>query len=599
MRRCVSVWLPRWPIERRRRSQHHGTHVGAGAYEPPFVLAAPGRHGLLVTAANEGARAQGIHPGLALADARARFPALLSAPSEMDADAAALTRLALWLGRYGPARHVEMAGDDGEGLVLEGAHGLWVDITGAAHLFGGEAALLDDLVSRLAAAGITARAGLADTGAAAFALARLATSPAAPAAIARPGNLAADLAPLPIDGLRLAPATRLLLRRLGLKRIGQLYAIPRPALERRFREVSAKGRSEAARRAAATAAAAVLLRLDQALGRIAEPRRPLAEPPCHMARQALAEPLLTSAALIHVTHALCAEIAVSLETAGAGARRFVLTLYRVDGTAAEIALGTSRAVRHPRHLLSLLDEKLAEVDAGFGIDVVTLAAAEVERLEDVQDALGGQGATDDAQRLSSLVDRLVTRLGRDRVLHLEARASHIPELAEVPVPAMRGSHEVSGSKRGPSRDPPPAPASCQAPSAARPPFLLPAPEPIAVTAEVPEGAPVSFTWRRLTRRIRRAEGPERIAPEWWTDLGPRRTPLQQTEGAPGRPAAEEEEPFWDGPSRTPRRPDPRTRTRDYYRLEDESGRRYWVFRAGLYSEESDAQPCWYVHGLFA
>lgn len=595
MRRYVSVWLPHWPIERRRRSRRRA-HARAGAHEPPFVLAAPGRHGLLVTAANEGARAQGLHPGLALADARARFPALLSAPAEMDADAAALARLALWLGRYGPTRNVEMADDDSEGQVLEGAHGLWVDITGAAHLFGGEAALLDDLVRRLAAAGITARAGLADTGAAAFALARLATSPASPAAIAGPGDLAAGLAPLPVDGLRLAPATRLLLRRLGLKHIGQLYAIPRAALERRFRDVSAKGRGEAAR--AATAAATVLLRLDQALSRIAEPRRPLAEPPCHIVRQPLAEPLLTSPAVVHVAHGLCSRLAASLETASAGARRFVLTLYRVDGTTAEIALGTSRAVRHPRHLMSLLEDRLAEVDAGFGIDVVTLAAAEVEALDGVQDVLGGRDDTEDAVRLSSLVDRLVTRLGRDRVLHLTPRQSHIPELAEAHLPAVSARAEAPPPQRGPSHGAPPVPS--HKPSAARPPLLLPAPEPIAVTAEVPEGAPISFTWRRLTRRIRRAEGPERIAPEWWTDLGARRAlPPPQAEGARSGAAAEVEEPLWDGPPRAPPRPDPRRRTRDYYRLEDDSGRRYWVFRAGLYGEESDSPPGWYVHGLFA
>lgn len=592
MRRFVSVWLPHWPIERWRRS-HRGGLAMDEADERPFVLAAPTPRGLLVTAASCSARVAGILPGLALADARARLPALASSPAEIDADAAALARLALWLGRYGPARNVEMTEDDSAGMPLEGMHGLWVDVAGVAHLFGGEAILLADLVRRLAAVGIMARAGLADTGAGAFALARLATTPTRPVAIAPVGSLAEALAPLAVDGLRLAPATRQLLRRLGLRRIGQLYAIPRAALERRFRDHAGKGRDKAQ---SATAAAAVLLRLDQALGDTAEPRRPLTEPPAHIVHQALPEPLVTSAAVMVVTKALCARLAADLDAAGAGGRSFVLTLYRVDGSTAEITLGTACAVRDPYHLMRLFEERLDAIDAGFGIDVMALAASRVGPLGREQAVLIGEAgcsaSRDDAVRLATLVDRLVNRLGETRVQHLVSCARHIPELAEVRRPAIAGLPTRTATDDLPPR----------APTASRPPFLLTVPEPITVTAEVPEGAPARFTWRRLTRRVVRAEGPERIAPEWWLDLGyprgrrdPTGTRALIVEG--GRARA----PVPDGPHRStpvPRPPDPQRRSRDYYRLEDEGGRRYWVFRAGLYGEEGDTPPTWYVHGLY-
>ena len=520
MRRIVSVWLPAWPIERLRRA--------APALVPddaPLALVQSGSHGIRITAVNARAAAEGVRVGQALADARASLPALLSRPAEPRRDRSALLRLARWCGRYGPGRHAD------------GEDGLWIEVTGVAHLYGGEARLIEDLCAKLARFQLTARAALADTLGAAHALARFAPSPAA---IAAPGETEVPLARLPVEALRLDPQAALLLRRLGLRRIGQLYSLPRAALQRRFRS--------------SQSAEAVLSRLDQALGVVPEPRRPLVEPPALFVERPFADPLISAEGLEAETARLSEELCRSLDARNLGARRICLSLYRADGTVAEARAGLSFPCRSPEHLMALLQEKLPHLDAGFGIDALVLSALHVERRDAQQAALGPRLGPVGAGDAACLVDRLANRLGADRVMRLEPRASHIPERAEAARPAL---HAAAAPERA---DTPP---KCMA---SRPSFLLSAPEPIAVIAEVPEGPPARFTWRRVERRVARAQGPERIAPEWWREIG------RGTDTKMGR-------------------------TRDYYRLEDEGGTGYWVFREGLYGRDEE-QPAWFLHGLF-
>jgi protein ImuB len=218
MRRIVSVWLPLWPIERMARAA-----PAAVPHDAPLALVEAGSHGISITAVNVRAAADGARIGQALADARAALPTLLSRPAEPRRDRAALLKLARWCGRYGPNRNAD------------GEDGLWIDVTGVAHLSGGEERLLGDLCARLSGFGLTVRAGLADTLGAAHALARFASSPA----LVLAGETEPRLAALPVEALRLAPETVVLLKRLGLRRIGDLYGLPRAALQRRFR--SSKG----------------------------------------------------------------------------------------------------------------------------------------------------------------------------------------------------------------------------------------------------------------------------------------------------------------------------------------------------------------------
>jgi protein ImuB len=538
----------------------------------PLALVAAGRRGLTVTAVTAAAATGGVHTGMALADARALLPALRSQPAAPMADRRALLRLTRWCGRYGPGRNIDIrpadGGEDG-GIVLD--HGLWIDVTGVAHLYGGEEALLDDLAARLAGFGVTARLGLADTLGAAHALARFACEqpPGRRWASAPAGQTAACIAALPVDALRLEKATTVALRRLGLRRIGDLYEIPRTALERRFHQRTAAG--------AATAGA--LTRLDQALGRTSEPRRPLRDVPDLVLTQSFPAPLVSAEGIVAEARRLTGRLCGMLEARNLGARRIRLVLYRADGTMAAVTAGTSAPVRDPSRLMSLLADRLERIDAGLGIDALAIEAPAAEPLVAATAAfaerLAGRGAAADT---GELIDRLSNRLGADGVTVLIPRASHIPERSEIRQSALSAAGRAAGGATGWAAGP--------MPGAARPAILLRVPEPIGVTAEVPDGAPAVFTWRRITRRIARAEGPERIAPEWWRALP------APAGGAPDHPDGGQPVGLMP-PADAPR-------TRDYYRIEDASGAGYWVFRSGLYGETGGAgAPVWFLHGLFA
>ena len=511
MGRFISIFLPHLPLERLTKER---TASGDAPLEDdrPLALVGNGERGLVITAINAASVSQGLFPGLGLADARAICPHLLTLPASPNKDEEALFDLARWAScRYSPTLNV-----DGDGL--------WLEVSGVPHLFGGERALLADMAGRLARAGFTAQLAVADTLGGAHALARYAR----PSLIISDGEIDIALAPLPVEALRLEPEITGLLRRLGLKRIGQLYDLPRASLERRFHSKDT--------------AEAVLLRLDQALGRRGEPRVPLLPSPDFAARLPFPEPLITHDGVLAGLAHLAAELCRKLARAERGCRRIALWIARADGSSTVIEAGLSTPSREPTHLLRLVEDKIETLDLGFGVDLMALTALVTEPLCPAQTALteaNGKTAPE------TLIDRLVNRLGAPAVRRLVPKASHIPELAQ----GLRSAFT------GPSLWPESMP--CKPP---RPPLLFDSPEPLSVLAEIPEGPPARFTWRRLTRRVARAEGPDRIAPEWWRPTGPR--------------------------------------PRDYYRIEDEDGHRYWVFREGLYQESEHGVPSWYLHGVF-
>lgn len=546
MKRILFVWLPMWPIE--RLSRHT---PGAVPDEQPLALVESASQAIRITAVNTRAAREGVRIGASLADARAALPSLLARPAEPARDRAALLKLARWAGRYGPARNVA------------GKEGLWIDITGVPHLFGGEASLLEDLRGRLAGFGVMARTGLAGTIGAAYALARFSDADTRPMQrIAPPSEEKRVLAALPVEALRLDAEAVLLLKRLGLRHIGQLYDLPRAALERRFgSELSARSKAPARARIAG----AVLTRLDQALGAREEPLKALGEPPALSVRRSWSEPLISADALEHEIETLSGALAERLKAAGLGARRIRLSLYRTDGSVADVEARLSSAANDAAHLRGLLKEKLSAIDAGFGIDVAALDALAVEALGASQIALTPEGGSAGEPEIAALIDRISNRLGAARITCLVPHESYIPERAEQRVAAM-----ISPA--------PSIPREERGHGAQRPPLLIAPPEPITVMAEIPEGPPMTFTWRRVRHRIVKADGPERIAPEWWKEL----------DGVPsvrGRLA--------EGESRTS------SRTRDYYRLEDDAGGRFWVYRDGLYQNTLESsKPRWFMHGLF-
>ena len=358
MSRFVSIFLPHLPIERLKR-ERAASHTAPLEDDRPLALVGNEARGLVLSAVNAASLDQGLYPGLGLADARAICPALITLPAAPAKDREALIDLARWAScRYSPTLNED--GDDG----------LWLDIAGVSHLFGGEQALLADMGARLARTGFTARLALAETLGGAHALARYARSASV---IVPHGEIEAALAPLPVEALRLEPEIVTLLKRLGLKRIGQLYALPRTSLERRFH--------------AKETAEAVLLRLDQALGRRNEPRLPLLPSPDFVARLPFPEPLITHegvlAGLDHLAGALCAKLA----RAGRGCRRLALWVARADGSSTVIEAGLSAPSREPAHLLRLIEDKLETLDMGFGVDLMSLAALVTETLAPAQTSL--------------------------------------------------------------------------------------------------------------------------------------------------------------------------------------------------------------------
>lgn len=543
MKRFLSLLLTAWPIDRLRRDRRRRLSAASGSFgaaqaEPPFALTERAARGLRVVAANPPAAAAGVVPGLTLADARARLPDLESEPVDRIRDRASLEALGHWAVRFTPT------------VALDGSNGLMLDITGSAHLFGGEAALMADLSARLHRAGFAHRIGVGPTKGAAWALAHGGTAPLARLGqeVATERAILAGLADLPADALRLGADTLTLLRRFGLTRIDQIAALDRAALARRFQSLEAADR--------------VLLRIDQTLGRVAEPLRPLRPPPEHVARLPCPEPLLDLAGLEAGLEQLLARLGRALAAAGLGGRRFRLMAYRSDGTVGQLEVAAARPTRDPSHLMRLFAERLARLDPGHGVDLLTLDAESFAPMAEAVRPLvrHGPGAGEDpecAARLAALADRLAARLGDGAVRVPAPQESHGPENSE----RWAGFAEAAPDWACTAIRPQPG---------ARPVRLLARPEPIEVIAGVPDGPPVRFTWRRVVRAVARADGPERIAPDWWS----------ADPGSHGRAGGQE-------------------RMRDYFRVEDAEGTRYWLFRNGLYGVAEAPGPHWYLHGLFA
>jgi protein ImuB len=510
MGRILCAWSPNWAIANWRRRYPSDSPAS------PFALIETVRAVRRLAAVDAGAAALGLHAGQKATDAFALVPELITAEAEPEADAAALTALVDWCVRFSPA------------VAADAPDGLFLDVTGVDHLWDGEAAMLGDFRRRLAAAGLPFRCALADTPGAAWALAHFGED----GSIAPPGEQAPLLAPLPPAALRLETQTWAQIERLGLRTIGQLMAIPRGPFARRFGQ-------------------AALTRLDQALGREREAltfRRP---PTPWFARLAFAEPISAPEDMARVTADVCAKLCARLEAQGQGGRRFEICFHRLDGKALPLVVGLALPGRDPVRIAKLVAPKLETVDPGFGIEVVTLTAHDVESISNRQASLDAVRQATVEEGLAPLVDRLVNRLGEDRVWRAAPVESHVPELA-----CARGRPLAAPPKT------PPQPWDAAAPRPAR---LFRRPEPVeAVMALTPDEPPTQFRWRGRLHRVRRAEGPERIGQEWWKGA------IEDV--SPGH-------------------------VRDYYRVEDVDGGRFWLFRAGLYGA-SDDPPKWWLHGVF-
>jgi protein ImuB len=541
MSRIVSVWLPHWPIQRFLATQAINPAGKPIDPERPFVLAIPATGGLRVAALNEMAEDAGIVVGDPVADARAKADGLQVRAADGAADDAALRRLALWATRYTPTAS--------PWTEENGADGFFLDIEGAAHLFGGEENLLADLAGRLDRFGLPARLAVADTPGMAWALSHF---DATPQSILPAGGETAALSAMPIEALRLSSKTRALLRRLGFKSVGALLDKPRAPFAARFADE-------------------LLRRLDQALGRREEPLIPVTAPPLYHSLNYLLEPIVSQQAILARAGRLMHNLVQVLVRDDVGVRALRLSLYGIDGTVEAIDIGLTSPTRSVPHVARLIDLKLETLAAmhegGFGFEAIGLAVTRAEPMPGRQSELNVSAAhsppQDDAERGAALIDALRQRLGPDRVRQFAATPRHIPECAEM-LTEING--ETPQSDHLARSDPPlSGQVNWSIGEKARPLLLLPQAERTEVTALIPDGPPRRFRWRGASYDITGAQGPERIADEWWRAPHP-----CQGEGL----------------------------TRDYYLVEDDEGHRFWLYREGLYGRETTT-PRWFVHGLFA
>jgi protein ImuB len=501
----------------------------------------------------------GLAPGQNLSDARALVPDLEVREADHAAIAHIFSEFADWHSNASPIVSV---------LTDVAPYGdLVLDITGVAHLFGGEDKMLAHLVTRLRRIGYTVSGAIADTVGAAWAMSRFRPG------IVAPGQQRDAIAELPVVALRLSEAQVAGLNQMGLKTIGQLYGRPRKALQARF-------------------GLSLLLRLDQALGEIEEkvtPRIPAVE---HFAEQRFAEPIGYLDDVLMMARDLAVRLALRLEAEQMGAQTFHLFLYRVDHKVITLTINAARATRDPNHIAQLFvhrsERLVAEYDAGFGIDMIRLAASSLSPSQSTQ--MGAFETDDGAADLDRLYDRMSNRLGPAALVRSKFVNTHIPERAVKlePVVARTADDPLARPDR----------------QLVRPLRLLPSPEPIEVIAEVPHGPPMKMTWRRIGYRVIKASGPERIDAEWWNsgnNLQNLLLPRHKVERGDPRDDGKA-----DKKSRLPANPehvsklelfDPMVVTRDYYVIEDDGGRRFWVFRLGLYG--ASASPRWFMHGFFA
>lgn len=471
-----------------------------------FVLAVPDHGRMLITAASIAAQMEGIEAGMAVADARAVLPSLQVFDDQPGLPARLLTSLGEWCIRYTPATAIDLP----DGLIL--------DASGCAHLWGGEEPYLKDIVTRLKTMGYHVRAAMADTIGAAWAIARYGQV----ASVIPSGELAPALLPLPPAALRLEPAVLERLQKLGLYRISSFIGMQRSALRRRF------GKD-------------LLRRLDQAMGLELEVIEPLQPVEPYQERLPCPEPILTGTGIEIGLKRLLETLCHRLQQEGKGLRAAVFKGYRVDGRIEQIGIGTNRASHNTAHLFKLFELKIPTIEPGLGIELFILEAPKVEDASPSQEILwGGTGDLED-RRIAELLDRLTGKMGQDTVHRYLPDEHHWPERSIKPASGLREKPAIAWRHDRP-----------------RPIRLLPEPEPVEVTAPIPDYPPMLFRYKGRLHQIKRADGPERIEQEWWLEEGEHR---------------------------------------DYYYVEDEAGGRYWLFRLGHY--DADKPHSWFIHGFFA
>ena len=499
MARFVTIWF------RHLKTDWHSIRQPA-LRDTAFVLASPDHGRLVITAINPIAQHQGIETGMVISDARAIFPSIKILDDDPKLAERLLKSIAKWCIRYTDA------------IAIDLPNGLILDVSGCAHLWGGEKNYIKDINTRLTNRGYDVRATMADSIGSAWAIAHYGnTSP-----IIESGKQMETLLPLPPSALRLNPESVDRLMKLGLCKISLFINMPRVALRRRF-------------------GPGLILRLDQALGNEEEPIKTVQPIEPFRERLLCLEPIVTATGIEIALERLLDTVCLKLMQEGKGIRKAVFSCYRVDNKIEKIEIGTSRATHNKKHLFKLFEEKIQSIEPALGIELFILEALKTEKLSPKQEKLWDSTSGLKAEAISELMDRLINRFGSAPIHRYMPDEHHWPERSFKPAVDLHESIESSWIVDRP-----------------RPINLLPKPEPIEVTAPIPDYPPMNFRYKGTLHKISKADGPERIEPEWWIAEGLHR---------------------------------------DYYSVEDDEGGRYWLFRVGHYATEDP--PRWYLHGFFA
>ncbi|MEY9199423.1 protein ImuB [Sinorhizobium fredii] len=504
MARVVSVFLPTLPTDRIRRADP------SLSVETPLVVIARSGSKRWIAAADQAATKLGLRVGMPAAKAQALVQGLMMMDADPVADVATLERLTLWaLSQYSPV----VAMDPPDGIVM--------DTEGADHLQGGEDLMLSGLVNRFRGRGLAARAAIADTWGAAHALAR--TFDRETVIIPR-GETDEAVKRLPLSSLRLPAETVASLHTLGFGTVGDLASTPQAPLTLRFGPEVGR-------------------RLDQMFGRVAEPIDPLRPADLVEVNKSFAEPIGAPETIEKYVSRLVRQLCLELDKRGLGVRRADLIVHRVDNTIQAVRAGTAKPVRDVAWLTKLFRDRIEKIEPGFGIEKLSLAATLAEPLIETQSAssLIEEQVTD----VTPLIDILGNR-GGQRIFRVAAVSSDVPERSVQRIAPTADEDGATWPMHWP-----------------RPPRLLTRPEPIEVIALLPDHPPVSFTWRGKRRRVKRADGPERIFGEWW------------------------------------KRSSEWLAVRDYFVIEDDTGERFWIFRSGDGVDTETGSHKWFLHGVFA
>jgi len=472
-----------------------------------LVLSTPSHGKMLITATNFLAEKEGIHSGIAVADARAIFPSIEVMDDNPSLPEKLLGKLAEWCIRFSPFVAIDPSAD-----------GLIIDASGCSHLWGGDEPYINEIIKRLKDRGYEVRGAMADTIGLACALARFGKEKL----IIEPGQNLEAILPLPTASLRVDPEIIVRLHKLGLWQTRDFIKMPRSALRRRF------GKD-------------ILEKLDEALGFKEEIIKPIQPIQPYQERLPCLEPIVTATGIEIALTRLLESLCTRLQKEGKGIRKASFKSYRVDGKIEEIKIETNRASWHVNHLFKLFEINLSTIEPDLGIELFILEAPIVEDVSSIQETMWNRSSGLENIGLAELLDRLYGKIGSKNIYRYHPDEHYWPE---------RSIKKVFSLAEEPA-----SPWKIDRP---RPIQLLSNPEPVEVTAPIPDYPPMLFRYKGKLHKVMKADGPERIEQEWWLSKGEHR---------------------------------------DYYSVEDEEGNRYWLFRSGHYSGNKSYQ--WFLHGFFA